>query len=97
MKPSLGRILLVPFVGGKLWPAIVVDVARDGVTVDCLAFSVGAALPVLGLGPGVGQVPDVKGKDGGWLWPPRTETGDAFRAMGILPPGSVDQADGGGG
>lgn len=73
MKPSLGRIVLVPFVGGKLWPAIVVEVASDKVTVNCLAFSVGAALPVLDLGPGIGQVPGVVGKDGGWLWPPRVE------------------------
>lgn len=80
MKPSLGRIVLVPFGGAGefLAPAIVTAVHADGV-VDCVAFMASpkpGALPVIELPPGVGQVAGVPGNDAGWIWPPmqpRTE------------------------
>lgn len=70
MRPSIGRIILVPFVGGELSPAIVVKVHDDGTTVDCLAFQIKAALPVLGL-PYAGEDRSRKVYYVGWQWPPR--------------------------
>lgn len=74
MRPSLGRIILVPFHRGVLSPAIVLAVHPDGGTVDCLAFQLKAVVPVTHLPPGIDQVEGVPGIVAGWVWPPKVTT-----------------------